>query len=147
VPGQTCIENGPGDHNERQIPSNTRIQILNDDQAVLVSSVGNQAQENASVEGDEQEEPEVDGVFDSMRRQRCMLNLFITAQAGIEAAFLVPHNVFKDIWRLHSESALQEPHTIVLTIPFEQRVASAVLSVPRADALRLSLEFSLQRII
>jgi hypothetical protein len=56
-----------------------------------------------------------------------------TAQAAIEAAFLVPPDVFQEFWDLHHQSA-----TIILTIPVERRAASVVLSIPRVKATQLS---------
>lgn len=64
----------------------------------------------------------------------------------IETAFLVPPEVFTVIWELHPEWAAQEPHTIILTIPAEDRVASLALSMPRPYAIDLGHDFGLQTI-
>jgi hypothetical protein len=69
-----------------------------------------------------------------------------TAQAAIEAAFLVPSEVFEEVWKIHRQSASQEPHSIILTIPVERRVASVVLSIPRAQATQLSYQFNMPTI-
>jgi hypothetical protein len=68
------------------------------------------------------------------------------SQAAIEAAFLVPAGLFEEIRKLHSQSTVQEPHTIILTIPVERRVASVVISIPRALATQFSHQFRLPTI-
>ncbi|KAL8674149.1 MAG: hypothetical protein Q9168_001443 [Polycauliona sp. 1 TL-2023] len=68
------------------------------------------------------------------------------ARSQIEEAFLVPPNVFEEIWKFHHEWTAREPHSIILTIPAGDHVASAILSIPRADALDLSYQYGLQGI-
>ena len=68
------------------------------------------------------------------------------AKSAIEAAFLVPSDIFQYFWELHRQSANQESHTVILTIPAQRRVASVVLSVPRAEATQLSSRFKLPTI-
>ena len=72
--------------------------------------------------------------------------LSATARSQIEEAFLVPPYVFEEIWKFHHEWTAREPHSIILTIPAGDHVASAIISIPRADALNLSYQFSLQEI-
>ncbi len=74
------------------------------------------------------------------------LNSGATARSQIEEAFLVPPNIFEEIWKFHHEWTAREPHSIILTIPAGDHVASAILSIPRADALDLSYQYSLQGI-
>lgn len=79
-------------------------------------------------------------------RQNTWLTLGATARSQIEEAFLVPPNVFEAIWKFHHEWTAREPHSIILTIPAGDHVASAILSVPRADALDISYQYGLQGI-
>lgn len=70
----------------------------------------------------------------------------ITTPANIETAFLVSPDAFERIWALHDAWAVGEPHTIILTIPVERRVASIALSIPRADAIQFGRQFELTKI-
>lgn len=79
-------------------------------------------------------------------RQDTRLTLGATARSQLDGAFLVPPNVFEEIWKSHHEWTVREPHSIILTIPAGDHVASAILSIPRDNALDLSYQYSLQGI-
>ncbi|TQB67463.1 hypothetical protein MPDQ_005705 [Monascus purpureus] len=63
------------------------------------------------------------------------------AQEVIERAFLVPHSKLDKLLRLHSRSTAC--HSIILTIPITDRVATVVVSIPHDDAIRFGYESSL----
>jgi len=66
---------------------------------------------------------------------------------GIETAFQVPPDIFDKIWqRFRVSWTRQEHHSIILTIPVEDRVASFVISVPRMDAIQCGSEDNLPTI-
>lgn len=66
---------------------------------------------------------------------------FSRARQPIEMAFLVPPAILDDFYQLHKESSISHPHSAILTIPTQDRVASLVLSIPRTEALEASHKY------
>lgn len=63
------------------------------------------------------------------------------AQEVIERAFLVPPTKLDKLLKLHPQSTAR--HSIILTIPIVDRVATVLISIPREDAIRFGWESSL----
>ncbi|RAQ70215.1 hypothetical protein AFCA_011034 [Aspergillus flavus] len=63
------------------------------------------------------------------------------AQEVIEMAFLVPPSRLDELLKLYPPSTSR--HSIILTIPIEDRVATVVISIPREDAIRFGYESTL----
>ena len=61
-------------------------------------------------------------------------------------AYEVPPNIFGILWYFYSQSSAQNLPSIIMTVPFEDRVASLILSIPRADAVQFGYRFNLQMI-
>jgi len=68
------------------------------------------------------------------------------AQGAIEMAFLVAPDTFGKLWDLHNRSSAQKLHSIIMTMHIEDRVASVMLSLPRADAVQFAYYFNLEMI-
>lgn len=56
-------------------------------------------------------------------------------------AFLVPRSKVDKLLELHTLSEAR--HSIILTIPIDDRVATAIISIPREDAIRFGYESTL----
>ena len=65
---------------------------------------------------------------------------------AIEMAYAVPPNIFGILWDFYSQSSAQNLHSIIMTVPFEDRVSSLILSIPRADAVQFGYQFNLEMI-
>lgn len=55
--------------------------------------------------------------------------------------FLVPSSKIDKLLELHSSAAAR--HSIILTIPIDDRAAIAIISIPREDAIRFGYKFTL----
>lgn len=88
----------------------------------------------------------VDGELHKEATEGCRLIYCKPAQGAIDVAFLVPSDTFAKLWDLHNRSSASELHTIIMTMPIEDRVASIMLSLPRADAVQFAYHFNLEMI-
>jgi len=83
----------------------------------------------------------VDGELHTKATKGCRLIYYNAAQGAIDMAFLVPSDTFAKLWDLHNGSEL---HSIIMTMPIEDRVASVMLSLPPADAVQFAYHFNLE---
>lgn len=64
----------------------------------------------------------------------------------IETAFLLSPREFHKIWERYESITAGESHSIILTIPVEDRVALIVLLIPRPEAIDIGSQFKLPMI-
>jgi hypothetical protein len=62
-------------------------------------------------------------------------------QEILEIAFLVPDSKLDELLKLHYSSEVF--HSIILTIPVSDHVATVGISISREDAIRFSYDFTL----
>ena len=68
------------------------------------------------------------------------------ASASIETAFDVPPQILREIWEIVLGWMSTDRFSAILTIPTEDRVASLLLSIPRADAIDMGDQYQLPTI-
>ena len=69
-----------------------------------------------------------------------------SVENALEMAFVVPPNIFEHLWDSYKQCSFQKIHSIIMTVPIEDRVASVMLSIPRANAVAFGYNFELETI-
>lgn len=89
----------------------------------------------------------IDGELHTKATEGCLLIYCKSAQAAIDLAFLVPPDIFAKLWDLYNRASAPELHTIIMTMPIKDRIASVMFFLQRAHGVQFACYFNLGMIL